>query len=105
MSLPKFLQPYLASYDVSRLDLEVDKRLIITQILNWGDTKATKWLLNKYEFEDLKEVVAKPARGMWTPKALSYWQKILDVDVSASEYQSAIMDVNPQPELYGQIIP
>ena len=34
MSILSFLQTYLASYDLSRMDTERDKEIIITEILN-----------------------------------------------------------------------
>ena len=39
MSLPKFLQAYLPSYDISKMELsdQEDAKEIITQILNYGD--------------------------------------------------------------------
>lgn len=105
MSLPEFLQPYFASYDLSRLDKKADKAQIITQILVWGDGAATKWLLKNYELDELREVVKKPSRGMWTRQALNYWQKVLDVDIPAEQYSTAIMDLDPRPEVYERIIP
>ena len=51
MFLPKFLQPYLASYDLSQIsksDKEMKKE-IITQILNLGDKQAIKWVFENYK--------------------------------------------------------
>ena len=44
--LPKFLQPFLWSYNLNVLDTskQPDRQLIIQQILNHGDERATKWL-------------------------------------------------------------
>jgi len=43
MSLPKFLEPFLPSYDISQMDLKNpdDKKLIIEAVLNQG-TKLVK---------------------------------------------------------------
>lgn len=100
MALPKFLQPYLASYHLSDLDLKTDKKIIITQILNLGDTKAVKWLLAHYEIPEIKEVVEKPKRGMWIRLSLSYWQKIFDIRIREDIFELAIINLNPNPKLY-----
>ena len=42
--IPQFLQPFLWSSDISKLDTQKDKLRIITNILNLGSEKAVKWL-------------------------------------------------------------
>ena len=51
MALPKFLQPCLASYDLSKMDKKLDKKTIITEILNKGDDVAVRWLGKNYTQE------------------------------------------------------
>lgn len=105
MALPEFLQPFFASYDLSALDSEQDKELVITQVLVWGDKEATSWLLENYKLDELGEVIQKPRRGMWTRKALNYWQSVLEVETDQEAYSAAIMDMNPRPDVYDRIIP
>ncbi|MGB6838912.1 MAG: hypothetical protein WBD86_03305 [Microgenomates group bacterium] len=96
MALPKFLQPYLASYDLSKMDVERDREIIITQILNKGDDEALTWLGKNYSKEDIKKIVAKPIRGMWLANTLSYWTKILGVGLSQKEKKEAVINLNPR---------
>jgi len=39
--IPKFVVPFLWSFDLAKLDLEKDKKRIITNILNLGTKQAT----------------------------------------------------------------
>ncbi|HLD92139.1 MAG TPA: hypothetical protein VI795_01945 [Patescibacteria group bacterium] len=94
MSLPKFLAPYLASYDLDKLDLEKNKEMIITEILNKGDGKALKWLANNYTKMDIKQTVATPMKGSWFRSVLKYWHKIFAIDPSPSQFNKAIIDFN-----------
>ena len=77
--VPKFLQPYLWSYDLKKLDPKKNKERIITNILNLGDRKATKWLFKQYNKEEIKEVVKNPLPGEWNEKSLNYWSLIFNV--------------------------
>ena len=46
--LPEFLRSVLWSYDVSRMDTQKDKNLIVEQILNYGAEKELWWLIKTY---------------------------------------------------------
>ena len=96
MALPKFLQPYLASYELSKMDVRGDKEIIITQILNRGDFEALIWLGKNYSKDEIEKVVAKPIRGMWLANTLTYWVKILDVKLPQKVKKEAIINLNPR---------
>jgi len=100
MALPKFLQPYLASYDLSGLDIKRDKRTIITAILNIGDTQAVKWLLKTYSLSDIKDAVKNPARGVWMKESLNYWRKVLEIKIPQRVSELAVFDLAPRPRLF-----
>ena len=93
--VPSFLQPYLASYDLSRLDVERDKDIIITEILNKGDDEAIIWLGRTYPKKVIKEVISFPIRGLWMKSVLDYWTKIFDIKLSRERFNRAILDLNP----------
>ena len=95
MALPKFLQPYLASYDLSSLDRKKDKDVIITEILNKGDGQALFWLTKTYTQKEVREVVSSPIRGLWMKSVLKYWQRILDINIPKDKFKRAILDLNP----------
>ncbi|PIP57310.1 hypothetical protein COT08_01660 [Candidatus Woesebacteria bacterium CG07_land_8_20_14_0_80_44_9] len=97
MAVPKFLQPYLASYDLAKLDakdLNVSRE-IITKVLNLGDIKAVGWVFENYTLAKIREVVKNPQRGVWNEESLNYWKNILKVD-EIDNYDKAIMNIYPQ---------
>ena len=97
MSLPKFLQPYLASYDLSKLDKNSwqVRREIITQLLNMGDDKAILWLFQNFSTDEIKKAISNPDRGIWFKESLNYWEKILGVKTSLNKRREAVLNINP----------
>lgn len=91
LRLPSFLAPCLASYDLNQLDIEKDRTLIITSILNKGDYKALKWLTDVYKKKEIEKVVKNPVRGFWYKWILRYWLKIFDIKLPNEIYQKAII--------------
>lgn len=92
--VPNFLQPYLASYELPKLDLQKDRDLIVTEILNKGDGKALEWLTKNYSKRDVNEVVSSPIKGMWLNTNLNYWLNILGTKLSKTDYKNAIINFN-----------
>lgn len=76
---PAFLQPFLWSYDLSRLDIERDKYLIIRQVLDFGTARATQWLRSTYSEGDIKAGIEGSARSEWNAKSLALWELVYDV--------------------------
>ena len=95
MSLPNFLQPYLWSYDIRKIDKNRNRETIITAILNLGDEKAIKWLFNNYSLNDIKSVLRNPRRGMWHKISLLYWQKVLGVEAPKFKQELAYINLDP----------
>ena len=63
----------LWSYDVSKLDQETHKKLIITQVLNHVTKEATDWFFDVYSKNEIKNTVQNPLPGMWNKKSLNLW--------------------------------
>lgn len=105
MPIPKFLQSYFASYDLSNLDIKRDKRLIVTQTLNLGDPHALRWLFASYNLKEIKEIVRNPSRGMWFERSLNYWRKILDTKISKHKFETAIINWHPRLDVYKEVFP
>jgi len=101
MALPKFLQSYLPSYDISEMDLgrPEDKEEIITQILNYGSKKEILWLFSTYHLKEIKEVISHPKRGCWQERALNYWTKVFNIKLPRIIYEVAIFSLQPRPKL------
>lgn len=77
--IPQFVQPFLWSYDISKMDLARDKKRIITNVLNLGTKIATDWLFEIYTKEDIKDCLVHPLSGEWSNKSLAYWSLVMDV--------------------------
>jgi hypothetical protein len=76
---PAFLQPFLWSYDLSRMDIRTHKDIIIKNILDYGTAEATTWMKATYSEDDIKDVIAKTPRSDWSKKSISLWSMIYGV--------------------------
>lgn len=95
--VPDFLQPYLASYDLSKLDIsdpDVSQE-IITEVLNKGDRKAVVWVFANFSENQIRSVVNNPIPGTWIESSLLYWQKILGVNTPSPNFREALLNLNP----------
>ena len=99
--LPKFLIPFLPSYDISKMELHdpYDKKLIIEAILNQGTMKEIKWLFKTYTLQEIKNVLRNPSRGCWDARVLNYWTKIFEIKLPKIIYEVAIFSLQPRPKL------
>ena len=78
--LPKFVESVLWSYDLRKIDLNLHKRLIITQVLNFGTKEATDWLFKTYSFDEIREKAQQIPLGQWDKKSLALWSAYLEID-------------------------
>jgi len=78
-TIPSFIKPFLWSYDFSKIDLEKDKKRIITNVLNYGTKKATDWLFYVYNQDDIKETIENPFSGEWNKKSLHFWSFVFNI--------------------------
>lgn len=95
MSLPKFLQSVLWSYDIKKIDIKTDKELIIQQVLNWGTEKQLKWLFKTYSKKEIKHVLRYSRRGSWQANVLNFWLRVFDIKLNKDTYELAIFDLVP----------
>lgn len=95
--VPTFLKPYLWSYDIRTLDLIANAETILTQVLNYGNWRAVRWVLDTYASATIRQVVAHPRRGQWFPQVLSLWTKVYRISLPPWLVTVAIRDLNPDP--------
>lgn len=79
LSLPAFLRPFLWSYDFNRLDLKKDKKVIIKNILDYGNKLSIDWLKQVYSPEEIKEVIRQTYTSEWSKKSINFWSLIYNV--------------------------
>jgi hypothetical protein len=72
------------------MDLEKDKKEIITQVLNYGTWEDLKWLFKVYSEKEIKEVIKNPRRGVWFRKVLNFWTKIFNIKLKKDVFERAI---------------
>lgn len=77
--LPSSVRQTLWSYDVNKVDLQKDKRLIIQQVLNYGTKEATDWLFTTYEKDEIAKVAQTISKGTWNKMSLGFWSLILGI--------------------------
>jgi len=93
--LPAAVRRTLWSYDVRRIDVRRDQALIITQVLNYGTWDGVKWVMRTYGDEAIREVIRRPWRGMWWPRALNFWMTMLDVRLPRDVIDRAVIRMQP----------
>jgi len=87
--IPKYIRPFLWSYDIDKMDLVKNKKRIITNILNLGNSKATDWLFKVYSKEDIKNALINPMPGEWNKKSLHFWGIVFDIEVKNTKRKVA----------------
>lgn len=78
--LPKSVQNVLWSYDVDRIDLEIHKKLIVAQVLNFGTQEATDWLFHTYSMAEIQKAADQIPSGQWDKKSLALWSLFLGIN-------------------------
>ena len=82
--LEKF-KPFLWFFNLAKMDLEKNKKRIITNILNFGSKEATDLLFEVYDLKDIKNQVENPLSGEWSNKSLNYWSIIFDINFKSTK--------------------
>ncbi|HHE46051.1 MAG TPA: hypothetical protein ENL05_01760 [Candidatus Moranbacteria bacterium] len=73
------MRPFLWSYDFNRLDLKKDKKVIIKNILDYGNKLSIDWLKQVYSPEEIKEVIRQTYTSEWSKKSINFWSLIYNV--------------------------
>lgn len=55
--LPLFLKPMLWSYAFGSLDLEKNKKRIIINVINYGDLKHWRWIVEHYGKREIQKIL------------------------------------------------
>ncbi|HLC87634.1 MAG TPA: hypothetical protein VJG66_01085 [Patescibacteria group bacterium] len=80
--LPQSVKVTLWSYDLNKIDREKHKKLIISQVLNFGSLEAVSWLFANYSGQEIKEAALNTPLGAWDKKSLNLWSLFLNLDKS-----------------------
>lgn len=75
-TIPNFLQPFLWSYDISKMDKSKHKKIIIKNILDFGNTEAFVWLKKNYTENEIQETIKQTIQTEWDKKSINLWSLI-----------------------------
>lgn len=78
--LPGLLAPCFHDYDLSSLDADADAPFVIERVLTTGDREAIRWLMQRYEKDELRRVLRSRGGRRLDPRRLALWCLLLDVD-------------------------
>ncbi|MCK5460327.1 hypothetical protein KAI52_04375 [Candidatus Parcubacteria bacterium] len=96
MPLSNFLQSALWSYNLKKLDIKRDKKIIIEQILNYGTWEQLKWIMSSYSLNEIKRVVENPSRGCWKEDSLNYWLLFFNIKMPKRKSEKALFNLCPK---------
>lgn len=77
--LPKSVESVLWSYNIDEIDIFTHKKLIITQVLNFGTVEATNWLFKTYSINEIYQMAQQIPLGQWEKKSLALWSLYLGI--------------------------
>ncbi|PIY69120.1 hypothetical protein COY90_02275 [Candidatus Roizmanbacteria bacterium CG_4_10_14_0_8_um_filter_39_9] len=77
---PQSVKAVLWSYDLNAINVQKDKKIIVSQVLNFGTEEAINWLFRQYGVTTVKKVAAAIPLFEWNKKSLSFWKIILSID-------------------------
>ncbi|MCR4277521.1 MAG: hypothetical protein NUV80_02270 [Candidatus Berkelbacteria bacterium] len=77
--LPDSVKQVLWSYDTAKIDLQQHRRLLVSQVLNYGNREATDWLFRQYSRKEVANIARAIPLGQWDKKSLALWSLILNI--------------------------
>lgn len=93
--IPKKLQRVLWSYDISKMNLDSCKDLVVQQVLNYGVWGEVVWLFRTYSIQDIKRTVGHPRRGVWFINVLNFWCQFFKIKLPRDVWERALFRVGP----------
>lgn len=76
--IPAYLHKYFWEVDIKKIDKNKSKDYIIARILEYGDIKALRWLLQNYQARSIKNVLMKSRQ--FSEKTANFWAQYFDLD-------------------------
>lgn len=77
---PQSVKTVLWSYNLNTIEVQKDRKIIISQVLNFGSEKAIKWLFKQYGFATIEQVANTIPLFQWNKKSLSLWKIVLSIN-------------------------
>lgn len=80
--IPESLERLFWSYDFASLHLEKDKRVIVKQVLSYGNIEDWKWLISKYGKTRVQEIISDFSESEFRPQTLKLIKILLEAKPS-----------------------
>ena len=74
-AVPRTLKPFFQEFDLSRLDLREDARVIMQRTLEYGDLAELRWLFETYPRREIKEFVRSRGEHWLSKRAFYFWRR------------------------------
>jgi len=72
LGLPSFLRKYFWDVSFDSLDTRKDSYFILERLLEYGDTRAIRWVLSQYRDEEIQRVIKTSPR--LSAKTGNFWR-------------------------------
>ncbi|MDO8609831.1 MAG: hypothetical protein Q7R95_04740 [bacterium] len=79
-NLPQSVKAVLWSYKLDHIEVQKHKKIIISQVLNFGSDEAIEWLFKQYSFALVARIANTIPLFQWNKKSLSLWKLVLSID-------------------------
>ena len=76
--LPKSFQEYFWDTDIKKIDLKKHQKYIIARLLDRGDVKACRYVINNYSKQTIVETI-KTSRDL-SPRSANFWATLFNID-------------------------
>jgi len=77
-TIPQFLKKYFWDVNFTDFDSKKYEVFVIKRILEYGNTKAVRWLFKNFKEEKIKNVLLK--RRGFSFKTINFWVSFFDLD-------------------------
>lgn len=77
---PQSVKAVLWSYKLDRIEVQKHKKIIISQVLNFGSEEAIEWLFKQYGFALVAKIANTIPLFQWNKKSLSLWRLVLSIN-------------------------
>ena len=93
-SLPRSFWPLVWSINAEKIDVQMDRRYIIHQLLQFGDLDAFEWLKEMYTLPTLQKIFKEMPNKIYTKKSLhfiiNFLLKLEETDIQKEKYLNEI---------------
>lgn len=84
--IPRKIRQFLWSYNVDNMDIKNDCKIIIFNILNYGDFASIKWLFKNYQKKEIIKNANVFPETSWNKKSLNFWKIFLGISPKKSRF-------------------